>query len=175
MAEVVNHKVAGRPPRRFDWSFDMRVFGQEILLKAGAPRGFPPDVRRAQVMQVCLPDGTPKLRPNGKLLSFTYSEVVADLKGLLEDPEPDNGLITAFSAFVSAVERAFPLTLDELVSIYGVQAIAGIMGVSDYSLRNRMSGKVNTKAEELMALRRRFPALDIETTLVQLSQRRGNY
>jgi len=175
MAEVVNHKVAGRPPRRFDWSFDMRPFGHELLLKAGPPKGFPPDVRRAQVMQVCLSDGTPKLRPTGKLLTFTYGEVVADLKGLMEDPEPDSGLITAFSAFIHAVERAFPLTLDELVSIYGVPAIAGIMGVSEASLRNRMSGKVNTKADELMALRRRFPELDIETTLVQLSARRGNY
>lgn len=175
MADIVNHKVSGRPPRRFNWSFDMRPFGHELLLKAGPPKGFPPDVRRAQVMQVCLPDGTPRLRPNGKLLTFTYGEVVSDLKGLMEDPDPDSGLITAFSEFIRAVEKAFPMTLDELVSIYGVSAIAGILNVSDASLRNRMSGKVNTKAEELMALRRRFPELDIETTLVQLSCRRGNY
>jgi hypothetical protein len=172
MSEVVNHKVMPRPPRPLNWSFDMRPFGSDLILKSGTPKGFPPDVRRAQTLQVCFPDGTPKTRPNGKLLFFTYGEVLSDLKELKESDDPDPGLITAFSSFLSAVDEVFPLTLDELVSTHGLVSIANIMGISPPSLRNRMTGRAKVQFQELAAIKERFPGFDLETTVRTLANRK---
>lgn len=173
--EVVNHKVAPRAPRHLEWSFDMRPFGQDVLLRAGPPKGYPPDVRRAQTLQVLTPEGMPKLKPNGKLLLFTYGEVMSDLKSLREEPDPDDGLITAFSSFVAAVDDLFPLTLDELVSIYGAASIANAMGLKELTLRSRLAGRTALKLEELAMLQQRFPGFDVDSTLRMMADRKRIY
>lgn len=171
MYNVVKHKVDARPPKAIDWSFDLRPYQKDLQMRVGPPKGYPQDVRRAQTLQVLRGDGTP-LVVAGELRRYTYAQVLSDLEELRKAPVPDVGMTTALESFVAAVNRAYPYNLDELVSHRGAATVASVLGTTETSLANRVSGRVTMPAAELGLLQERFPELDVPETLRALAIRR---
>lgn len=168
---VIQHEIRARPPLRIDWLFDAQPYGVDIVARVGAPVGYPPDLRKAQTVQMHAPDGTPLYRPNGRPLRLTYSEAMLELATNRDNLPP--WAVAAYTSFTQAVRQACPCTLDEVVSTHGIDAVAAVLRIRAYSLRNRISGRVLVSMQEMLYLREAFPDIDIESTLLQLTARRS--